>query len=320
MRPMIKYRGGKTREIPHIMEFVPRFSGRYVEPFFGGGALYFYLEPRKAVINDVNAKLMGFYRGVRDDFQNLRGELDELERLYEGYRNEFEALKLQCPDQRVEDKNEALYYSLRDMFNGKVAKAYSDALLYYYINKASYSGMIRYNAQGEFNVPYGRYKHLNTKSVTLLHSKLLQQSELLNEDYSVVFDMCKIDDFVFLDPPYDCVFSDYGNVEYRGGFDEECHKKLAKDFANLPCKALMVIGRTPLTEELYKDYIVGEYDKNYAVNIRNRFKSAAQHIVVANYRMAWANERVVSTPTLYPEVENYQLRLFEASEPYGTNK
>ena len=180
--------------------------------------------------------------------------------------------------------------------------------------------MIRYNALGEYNVPYGRYKHLNTKSVTLYHSELLQRAELYNVDYSNIFNMCKEDDFVFLDPPYDCVFSDYGNEEYKDGFGEESHKKLANDFVNLPCKALMVIGRTALTEELYKGYIVGEYEKNYSVNIRNRFKSAARHIVVSNYKRTWNDVRNEATPMLYPEREPSQLRLFEASEPYGTNR
>ena len=320
MRPMIKYRGGKSREIPHIMEYIPWFAGRYIEPFFGGGALFFFLEPQRALINDVNSKLMEFYRGVRDNFTTLRKELNEVELLYDANRKRFDELKALHPHERVEDKNEELYYRLRDMFNGKGNKEYSDALLYYYINKTAYSGMIRYNALGEYNVPYGRYKQLNTKSVTLYHSELLQRAELYNVDYSNIFNMCKEDDFVFLDPPYDCVFSDYGNEEYKDGFGEESHKKLANDFVNLPCKALMVIGRTALTEELYKGYIVGEYEKNYSVNIRNRFKSAARHIVVSNYKRTWNDVRNQATPMLYPEREPSQLRLFEASEPYGTNR
>ena len=287
MKPLINYRGGKSKEIPYIRRHLPRFTGRYIEPFFGGGALFFFLEPRQSIVNDVNSKLIDFYRGVRNDYTNLRKELDEIEMLYAGNRKDFESLKVIHPDERVEDKNEDLYYRLRGMFNGTVDKEYSDALLYYYINKTAYSGMIRYNARGEFNVPFGRYKHFNTKSVTLSHSKLLQQAELFNLDYSDIFNMCREDDFVFLDPPYDCVFSDYGNEDYKDGFNEGNHKKLAKDFVNLPCKALMVIGRTPLTAELYKGYIVDEYEKNYAVNIRNRFKSSARHIVVANYKKTY---------------------------------
>lgn len=318
MKPLIKYRGGKTREIPQIMEHIPMFTGRYVEPFFGGGALFFHLEPRQAVINDVNSKLIGFYRGVRDDYVKLRSELDEVEAIYAGNRKEFDALKSLHPDERVEDKNEALYYRLRDMFNGTADREYSDALLYYFINKTAYSGMIRYNARGEFNVPFGRYRYLNTKSVTPLHSQLLKRAELFNADYSEIFDMCREDDFVFLDPPYDCVFSDYGNEEYKDGFNEDDHRRLAADFANLPCKALMVIGGTPLTEELYKGYIVDEYEKNYAVNIRNRFKSSAKHFVIANYERHWSGMRVRSARyKRYGRFGTTQLRLFEARQPYG---
>ena len=322
MKPMIKYRGGKSKEIPNIMWHIPRFKGRYVEPFLGGGALFFHLEPRQAIINDINGKLIQFYKSVRDNFFSLRIELDKIEDIYTKNRNEFDTLKNLHPNEHVEDKNEELYYKLRAMFNGIAPKEYSDALLYYYINKTAYSGMIRYNAKGEFNVPFGRYAHLNTKCVSLSHSRLLQRAEIYNEDYSAIFNMCKDNDFVFLDPPYDCVFSDYGNEEYKDGFNEDSHKKLAEDFKNLPCKTLMVIGRTPLTEELYKDYIVDEYQKSYAVNIRNRFKSAATHIVVANYRKAWDNIHIFSAPERqYAEIpETAQPMLFESKVKYGNNK
>lgn len=312
MKPMIKYRGGKSKEIPNIIWHIPRFSGRYVEPFFGGGALFFYLEPQRAIINDINGKLMGFYRGVRDNFDLLRQELDEIECTYTRYRKDFEMRKKMNPDTIVEDKNETLYYKLRDMYNNVSPKKYSDALLYFYINKTSYSGMIRYNSKGEFNVPFGRYAHLNTSNVTKYHSYLLQRAEIFNTDYSEIFNMCKHDDFIFLDPPYDCVFSDYGNEEYKDGFNEANHRKLAEDFANLPCMALMIIGRTRLTEELYKGYIIDEYKKNYAVNIRNRFKSASTHIVIANYRKNWDTAGINTLK--YWEA---QPRLFEANQPYG---
>lgn len=299
MKPMIKYRGGKSREIPHIMRHIPRFAGRYVEPFFGGGAVYFYLEPRKAIINDINSKLIGFYTAVRDNFQSLRGELDEVESLYEANRAKFDRAKAAVPQERAIDDNEEMYYRLREMYNGKTERAYSEALLYYYINKTAYSGMIRYNAQGEFNVPFGRYKHLNTSIVSAQHSSLLRRADIHCGDYRQIFDMCRSDDFMFLDPPYDCIFSDYGNDEYRDGFGEECHRRLAADFRNLDCKTLMVIGRTRLTEELYGKYIIDEYQKSYAVNIRNRFKAGARHIVVANYRKPDYTAAEDLTPTCY---------------------
>ncbi|MBT1696039.1 Dam family site-specific DNA-(adenine-N6)-methyltransferase [Fulvivirgaceae bacterium PWU4] len=283
MKPLVKYRGGKSKEIPHIEKHIPPFGGRYIEPFFGGGALYFYLEPKKAIINDINSKLIAFYSGVKSNFDLLRKELDEIEKTYTSNRKKFEKLKSRTPEKRVNDNNETLYYQIRDMFNDLTDKKYSDALLYFFINKTAYSGMIRYNAKGEFNVPYGRYPNLNTSLITRAHSELLANAEIYNLDYKQIFNMAEEDDFMFLDPPYDCVFSDYGNVEYKDGFDEKNHTELAESYKNLRCKALMVIGRTPLTEKLYGDMIVDEYGKSYAVNIRNRFKSAATHILVSNY-------------------------------------
>lgn len=283
MKPLIKYRGGKSKEIPKLEKHIPQFSGRYIEPFFGGGAMFFYLGPKKAIINDINSKLMAFYSGVKSNFELLQKELSEVEKIYCVNRKKFEELKSKTPNQRINDENETLYYQIRDMFNDLTDKKYSDALLYFFINKTAYSGMIRYNAKGEFNVPYGRYANLNTSLVTKAHNKLLANAEIYNSDYKLIFSMAEEDDFMFLDPPYDCVFSDYGNAEHKNGFDEENHIELANNYRNLKCKALMVIGRTTLTERLYGDIIVDEYGKSYAVNIRNRFKSSASHLLISNY-------------------------------------
>lgn len=283
MRPMIKYRGGKSKEIQHFLDHMPEYHGRYIEPFFGGGSFYFFLEPSKAIISDINTQLIAFYRGVSDDFNRIHEELHQLETEYITNRAEFDRLKALTPDRRVDDQNEGLYYRIRDMFNGLVPSQYSPATLYYFINKTAYSGMIRYNARGEYNVPFGRYKNFNTSLITAEHSRLLQHAQILNVDYNVVFEMAEPDDFIFLDPPYDCIFSDYGNEEYRDGFNEEAHRLLAERFRHLNCRALMVIGRTPLTEELYGDLIIDEYAKSYSVNIRNRFHSEASHILIANY-------------------------------------
>ncbi|NCU31849.1 MAG: Dam family site-specific DNA-(adenine-N6)-methyltransferase, partial [Candidatus Moranbacteria bacterium] len=248
MKPLVKYRGGKSKEIPHLIKHIPRYEGRYIEPFFGGGALFFYLKPKRAIINDINAKLILFYLGVKNDFEALKSELTEIEKMYTINRRRFEKLKSKTPDNRVEDENEHLYYQIRDMFNELTEKKYSDAFLYYFINKTAYSGMIRYNAKGEFNVPYGRYPNLNTSLVSKSHSKLLANAEIYNLNYSEIFSMSTEDDFMFLDPPYDCVFSDYGNVEHKDGFNEKNHVELANHYKQLKCKALMVIGRTPLIE------------------------------------------------------------------------
>ena len=283
MNPVLKYRGGKSRELNKILEYIPNEFDRYIEPFFGGGALYFYLEYENSIINDINYRLINFYRDLSDNYLNLRQQLDELQVEYEKNQNDYKNNKLRNPDKRVPNKNEEKYYRMRDYFNHKIDSPYLDSVVYFYINKTAYSGMIRYNNDGEYNVPFGRYPNLNTKLITESHSRLLQKAKIYNCDYKKIFDMAEKEDFIFLDPPYDCIFNDYGNIDMMNGFDEEQHRRLASDFKKLKCKALMIIGKTPLTEELYKDYIVDEYYKNYSVNIKNRFKNDKIHLVIKNY-------------------------------------
>lgn len=282
MNPVLKYRGGKSREIPRFLQYIPDDFNRYIEPFLGGGAVYFYIEPENAILNDINDRLMTFYQQLRNNYPRMRQQLDELQKEYETNQLAYKKLKAKTPDERVPNANEDLYYRIRDLFNHP-DDTYLDGVLYFFINKTAYSGMIRYNSNGEYNVPFGRYPNLNTRLITLQHSELLQGAELFSLDYRQIFDMADEDDFIFLDPPYDCVFNDYGNIDMMNGFNEDEHRRLASNFRNLSCRALMVIGKTPLTEELYGEFIFDEYYKNYAVNIKNRFNNDKMHIIVKNY-------------------------------------
>lgn len=285
LKPMIKYRGGKSKELTQYLRFIPKQYDTYYEPFVGGGATFFALAPQRAVIGDINEPLMNFYTDVRNRFADLSRELSEIEAVYERNQCDYRERKKKHPDGRIPNANEDLYYRLRDQYNGITPAQYSRAALYFFINKTSYSGMIRFNAQGHFNVPFGRYEHFNTKLVTREHSQLLHRTEILCADYEQTFRRAGENDFMYLDPPYDCVFNDYGNQELANGFDANEHRRLAKKFRNLRCKALMIIGHTPLTEELYRDFVKFEYAKDYAVNIRNRFHSQATHYVVTNYEV-----------------------------------
>lgn len=282
LKPLIKYRGGKSKEIVFFEDLIPTDYSRYIEPFLGGGALFFHLCPKSAIVNDLNVKLIDFYKGVRNDYDILMQDLAQLESLYKKNQSQFLMEKNVSQGAYCDNRNEALYYSVRDMFNGKTVADYSDAALYFFINKTAYSGMIRYNSKGEYNVPFGRYKNFSTSCITELHSKLLKRAKVCNDDYTKIFNMSKSDDFIFIDPPYDCVFTDYGNYGDLD-FDEDKQRKLAENFKNLSCKAMIVIGKTPLIMDLYHGYTRREYEKKYAVNIRNRFKAQANHLVITNY-------------------------------------
>lgn len=284
IKPILKYRGGKSKELDMYLKYVPRFE-KYYEPFFGGGATFFALEPQRARIADINEKLIRFYLDLVDNYEKTKRELKELQLEYTENRRIFFARKKKNPFDHVEDPNDKLYYSIRDMFNLEIDAKYTYSTIYYFINKTAYSGMIRYNKQGKFNVPYGRYANFNTNLLNKQQYDLLSKAEIANESYEHSFAMATSKDFLFLDPPYDTKFSSYGNEEFTGDFGEEDHRKLAENFKNLSAPALMIISSTPLTEELYHKYIQEKYLKNYSVNIRNRFNSKAEHLIVANYNI-----------------------------------
>lgn len=282
MKPFLKYRGGKTTEIKHFAKYFPETFHTYLEPFVGAGAVYFHLAHRPSIINDINPRLMMLYRQIKLDYPLLRQQLDELEALYLKNQLEYENHKNKSKSFAV-NKNETLYYELRQAFNEPKGN-WLEGAVYFFINKTAYSGMIRYNKKGHYNVPFGRYKYFNTRKISVQHHQLLKQTDIFNSDYLKIFQMAGEKDFMFLDPPYDCTFNDYGNPQYEnGGFDEAEHVRLAEAFKHLPCKALMIIGKTLLTEHLYQPFIVDQYEKKYAVNIRNRFKNQAVHLIVKNY-------------------------------------
>lgn len=288
IKPILKYRGGKSKEIDRYIRYIPKFD-KYYEPFFGGGATFFALEPEKARVADINEKLISFYQDLVKNYLTTKEELASLQKQYDENRKVFIARKKENPTEHVDDPNDELYYFIRKMFNNEIERKYTYATIYYFINKTAYSGMIRYNKQGKYNVPYGRYAHFNTSLLNDRQYELLKNAEIANESYETSFQMATEKDFLFLDPPYDTVFSSYGNEEFTGDFGEAEHRKLAADFKNLSAPALMIISSTDLTEELYHSYIQGRYAKNYSVNIRNRFNSKAEHLIVANYDIEKVN-------------------------------
>lgn len=93
MKPIIKYRGGKQKEIPDFINRIPQDYHRYFEPFLGGGAVYFHMEPEQAVVGDVNPKLITFYQQLRDNYPLMQKQLDQLQQQYEANQYEYEELK-----------------------------------------------------------------------------------------------------------------------------------------------------------------------------------------------------------------------------------
>ena len=155
---------------------------------------------------------------------------------------------------------------------------------FYYLRKTCYRGMLRYNKNGKFNIPFGRYK--TYKYEDLLdeqYYELFQRTEICNDTFEIIFK--KYNDksnFVFLDPPYDSEFTDYGYCI----FDKNKHKELYNCFEQTDNKCLMIIGKTDFISNLYEDYIVDEYDKKYKFKIHsNRIGNEInnKHLIIKNY-------------------------------------
>jgi DNA adenine methylase len=258
MKPLVKWSGGKTEELEQIKKHIPLDYDHYIEPFVGGGALYFDLCPEKSVINDIHADLMIFYKVMGSkDFIKIHQFMEK------------------------NNNDEETYYKIRKMHcNDDV----DTACKFYYLRKTCFRGMLRYNKKMEFNIPYGRYKTMNYSSlIDTRYNELLSKSIIINNDFEEVFSKYnKKENFMFLDPPYDSKFTDYGYCS----FGQEEHEKLANLFKSTTIRCLMVIGKTKMIEELYSGYIVEEYHKKYRFKLHSgRINEDINktHLIIKNY-------------------------------------
>ena len=236
LKPLIKWSGGKSDEIKLFEKYIPANYDTYLEPFIGGGSLYFYLSPKKSVISDVHTELIDLYSCIG-----------------EGKTKDIYDFMATNPN------DEETYYKIRDKM--EIKEKLDNAKRFYYQRKTCFRGMSRYNKSGKFNIPFGKYTNINYSDLQNKdYETLLSRTEILNKGFEHVFENYNsADNFMFLDPPYDSEFTDYGYCK----FGKEEQKKLAELFKETKIKCLMVIGKTKFIEELYKDYIVDEYDKKY---------------------------------------------------------
>ena len=208
-KPFVKWAGGKRSIIDKLIKLVPKEYKTYYEPFVGGGALLFELQPKKAVINDYNSELMNVYECIKDEekFSNMCNELNKHEI----------------------NHSEEYYYKIRDLDKNKnkfnKLDDYKRAARTIYLNKACFNGLYRVNSKNEFNVPSGKKTKVNTydgPNLGIIHCLLnFFDIKLQSIDFEESVKTAKKGDFIYFDPPYDSDTSTFNSYTENGFGKEE---------------------------------------------------------------------------------------------------
>jgi DNA adenine methylase len=224
LAPPLKWAGGKRWQVP-ILEPIwrPHAHRRLVEPFCGGLAVALGLRPERALLNDLNAHVIAFYRWLQ------RG------------------LRIEVPL----ENDETLYYAHRERFNALLRAGDGDgaeaAGLFYFLNRTGYNGLCRFNRAGRFNVPFGSYARIRYLRDFAAYRDVLAPWTFTHGDIeSIAF---APDDFVYADPPYDVPFTHYT----RGGFSWDDQVRVATRLARHPGPIVLVNQATPRVIALYRE-------------------------------------------------------------------
>lgn len=268
--PFLKWVGGKRQLMPAIKELIPKNYNNYYEPFIGGGAVLFDLQPKKAVINDFNKELINVYKTIKENPEKLISDLKT-------HKNKSDYFY----DIRALDREE----------NFKNLSTIKKASRVIYLNKTCYNGLYRVNNSGEFNSPFGRYKNPNiVNEITIKAvSKYLNTNDItiLNVDFEKALKGIKKGSFVYFDPPYHPVSTSSNFTGYvQGGFDmyEQVRlKNTCDDLDKKGVKFLLSNSATQFIEDIYKDYKISYVKANRSINSNGKKRGEIDEVLIRNY-------------------------------------
>lgn len=272
LSPFLKWAGGKRQLLDKIIYRMPKSFNNYYEPFIGGGALLFELQPAKAVINDINASLINAYITIAEKPFEFISAVIEL-------------------DSQIPEDGKTYYYSLRERYNNKLVKTEYDtelAALFVFLNKHCFNGLYRVNAKGLFNVPYNNSKResINKESIIAI-SEYLKNVKIMQGDFEKACNDAQRGDFVFLDSPYAPLNPTSFESYTKEGFDIESHKRLANLFKKLTdkgCYCMLTNHNTEFINDLYgnKGYKIDVVRVKRMIN-SNASKRVGEEVIIYNY-------------------------------------
>jgi DNA adenine methylase len=282
--PILKWAGGKRQLLPELTARFPVDYRHYHEPFVGGGAVFFALEPEAGSINDLNERLVTFYEVIRDWPDAL------------------------IEENRTNEHSDDYYYDARDEFNDLRTvsnktrnQQIREASLLLYLNRTGFNGLYRENDDGEFNVPVGTYTNpdwVRAEAIRAAHP-VPQDIAIHNEDFAYIETEAEPGDLVYCDPPYQPVSETADFTEYQAeGFEKEDQKRL-RDVALALDEAgvSVVISNSPPAAELYREYEAFSVDTvsaTRAINSDADNRDAVAEVIITNVPPAERQRRTLS--------------------------
>lgn len=299
-KPFLKWAGGKTQLLPEIQKRLPielqhGKIKRYIEPFIGGGAVFFDLSQQffhleEIMISDINIELLIVYKTVKAEVEGLIEHLNRLKKTF---------LSLSA------EQRETFYYEQRKQFNDNVEEFkfahYRSSwirrtALFIFLNHTCFNGLYRTNSKMHFNVPFGKYAQPGIFDAHNLRavSRLLQRVEILQGDFEICENIADEQTFIYLDPPYRPIsktssFSTY----HKSEFTDEDQNRLANLFQRLDKKGakLMLSNSDPKNEnpndeffdELYRDFHIERVKASRAINSNGAKRGQIFELLITNY-------------------------------------
>lgn len=264
IKPFLKWAGGKTQLLGELHKYVPNNYNKYIEPFIGGGAMFFSLNLNESIISDSNEELIITYKQVKTNVNNVIAHLETFE-----HKEEF-------------------YYDIRSLDPTELEDGYRAARLIY-LNKTCFNGLYRVNKKGLFNVPYGKGNgNFLNEEVLRNASEFLQETTIINGDYlAVLNEFATEGDFIFLDPPYYPVgkYSDFKRYT-KEFFYHEDQVQLKNEFerlVNMGCKVVLTNSDHEVILDLYSEFKVDIIETRRVISSNAKTRKGKDIIVVGGY-------------------------------------
>ena len=295
---VVKWPGGKRQLLPNILSMVPSGFETYYEPFVGGGAVFFALNPKRAVINDLNNHLIILYSLIKLVPTKLKPIFTKV---FNGYLS----LPKEEEIKHSETQRTKYYIKYRTLFNSYTKELNSlehhpDLINYHsiieyaawflFLNHTSFNGLVRYNKRGEFNVPHGKRKSYYFPSEEILDTSVYMNGcdcKIYNQDFQEVTTNAQRKDFVYFDPPYLPLNATANFTQYNpGGFGLADHQRLKEEcdrLTSLGTKWLQSNSATPKVFELYSDYNIKVVPANRSINCKGEKRGKVDEVLIWNY-------------------------------------